>query len=96
MKRWWLSFCDPDRPEGNQFLGIAIVLADDFLSACFLARLTGCNPGGEVMGAPLPDSLELDRTNMHRLLSRAEAEEIDRGWGLSRKLGSGASSTEVS
>lgn len=22
---WWLSFCDPDKPEGQQFLGVVIV-----------------------------------------------------------------------
>lgn len=25
---WWLSFCDPDKPEGQQFLGAAIVDVD--------------------------------------------------------------------
>jgi hypothetical protein len=27
---WWLSFCDPDRPEGQQFLGVVIVDVDEW------------------------------------------------------------------
>lgn len=26
---WWLSFCDAQRPTGQQFLGVAIVDVDD-------------------------------------------------------------------
>ncbi len=25
IQTWWLSFCDPDLPTGQQFLGVAIV-----------------------------------------------------------------------
>lgn len=25
MRTYWLSFCDPDRPAGEQFLGVAII-----------------------------------------------------------------------
>ncbi len=25
IQTWWLSFCDPDKPTGQQFLGVAIV-----------------------------------------------------------------------
>ncbi len=44
----WLSFADPHRPKGSQFLGVAIVQglnADDALAN---AWTTSCNPGGEV------------------------------------------------
>lgn len=26
---WWLSFTDPDKPKGQQFLGVAIIDVDD-------------------------------------------------------------------
>lgn len=26
---WWLSFCDDDKPEGERFLGVAIVDVDE-------------------------------------------------------------------
>lgn len=26
---WWLSFCDPEKPAGQQFLGVAIVDVDE-------------------------------------------------------------------
>lgn len=26
---WWLSFCDPDKPEGQQFLGAVVVDVDE-------------------------------------------------------------------
>jgi hypothetical protein len=29
MQTWWLSFCDPDRPEGQQFLGVVVVDVDE-------------------------------------------------------------------
>lgn len=29
MRTFWLSFCDPDRPEGQKFLGAAVVDVTD-------------------------------------------------------------------
>lgn len=26
---WWLSFCDPDRPTGQQFLGVVVLDVDE-------------------------------------------------------------------
>lgn len=48
MTRWWLSFADPDRPTGQQFLGACIVRAVDEISAVKVAHALGINPGGEV------------------------------------------------
>jgi hypothetical protein len=49
MTFWWLSFCDPHKPEGSQFLGACIVEAPAMELAAPAAWLLGCNPGGEVM-----------------------------------------------
>jgi hypothetical protein len=45
---WWLSFCDGDRPEGDRFLGVAIVRAPDMNQAVQEAWRLDVNPGGEV------------------------------------------------
>lgn len=45
----WLSFCDPNKPDDQQFLGVAIVWACDIIEAAKRARLLGINPGGEVL-----------------------------------------------
>lgn len=46
----WLSFCDPQRPKGKQFLGVVIVWAYGFVDAADKAHRMGINPGGEVAG----------------------------------------------
>lgn len=73
---WWLSFCDPARPKGEQFLGVAIVRAGGVVSAAAEAGRLGINPGGEVAGADLP--MEPDEAWRlawcERLLTREEAE----------------------
>ena len=80
MSTWWLSFCDPNLPEGSQFLGVSIVRVHggDIVLAASAAHILGCNPGGEVqgfdlehMGPMVPDSYR------DRLLTRAECDEVD-------------------
>jgi hypothetical protein len=29
MQTWWLSFCDSDKPKGQQFLGVIVVDVDE-------------------------------------------------------------------
>jgi hypothetical protein len=77
---FWLSFADPGRPKGTQFLGVAIVNADDFLAAVRKAHALGINPGGEVQGFEtplLPAAKYLDR-----LLTKEEAEKADASFGV--------------
>jgi len=66
---YWLSFCDPDRPAGPEFLGVCIIAVDDFLSAVRYAHCLNCNPGGEVFGELLDDGVEVPRQYVHRLLT---------------------------
>lgn len=73
LQWWWLSFADPARPVGDEFLGVAIVPGVDFMHAIEGAHLLGCNPGGEVLGypclAPPPDARcrLLSKEEMYRL-----------------------------
>lgn len=73
MGLWWLSFVDPKRPQGQRFLGCALVETetdpDDpkvaMSDAIRRAWRTGCNPGGEVQAS----QFDLDRmSNAARLL----------------------------
>src|SRR3990167_2543853 len=51
---WYLSFADPMLPRGTQFLGATVIEGWDIVSAASNAYLLGINPGGEVMGIPIP------------------------------------------
>jgi hypothetical protein len=69
---WWLSFADPGRPSGTQFLGVAVVQAPTFSAAIVRSHRIGANPGGEVasMGPLPPGSIAAEWHD--RLLSAAE------------------------
>lgn len=54
MTWWWLSFCDGDRPKGEQNLGVCLVPANNLVAAGMAAHMLKCNPGGEVAGVALP------------------------------------------
>lgn len=80
MSYWWLSFADPERPAGAQFLGVAIVDAEDFIGAVLSARFGGYNPGGEVAGYQyIADGLDIDppAEYLGRLLTKDEANAVD-------------------
>jgi hypothetical protein len=79
---WWLSFADPKRPKGKQFLGACLVQARGFLGAVMVAKRAGINPGGEVQGmGPIPADADIKPGWTGRLLSREECEEFDRVHG---------------
>lgn len=73
---WWLSFCDPGKPKGSQFLGIVVTRALGFVSALEKARELGVNPGGECRGY-VTDMKGLTEAHFDRLLSKAELDAID-------------------
>jgi hypothetical protein len=79
MSLWYLSFADPERPRGTQFLGGVFV--DDggggFMGGVGEAHARGINPGGEVMGLPIKKDAVLDEKWVNRLLSKAELEQLD-------------------
>jgi hypothetical protein len=71
---WWLSFVDPDRPEGDRFLGVSIVEANNEVTAASRAHELGCNPGGEIALCPIPSDHVPGPEYRDRLLTRDEAE----------------------
>lgn len=77
LEWWWLSFADGGRPKEEQFLGGIWVKAYGFASAHAIVNLLGCNPGGEVLGAPAADFIDIPEEWAKRLLTRAECEELD-------------------
>lgn len=75
---WWLSFADPRRPKGSQFLGVCIVEGANVWQAAAHAIDLGCNPGGMVRGVPYESGAEcLPPTSYReRLLTREECAEL--------------------
>lgn len=74
----WLSFADPRRPKGSQFLGVALVWAHGFAEAVDLTHQMGINPGGEVAGSDYePGELVAGVEWWNRLLSAGEAEACE-------------------
>lgn len=76
---YWLSFADPARPTGQQFLGVAIVRARLPLEAVKVSHALGINPGGEVQMMPVvyePGILPIPDEYLERLLDRATIEEL--------------------
>lgn len=75
--RWYyLSFVDPDRSEGNRFLGVCWVKAGGPTTAIQSAHVHGINPGGQVAFVELPflhDPPEGSSYKLHR-----DRDEIDR------------------
>lgn len=78
MTRWWLSFADPDKPEGEQFLGVTIVEAPTILEAIRTAHRLGANPGGEVLAIEIQPSVVIPDGLADVLhTSHAAAERLD-------------------
>lgn len=69
--QWWMSFCDPDKPKGQQFLGVVVVEALGFMHAQQKAWALGINPGGEIQACQV-DGVPVKYHD--KLLSRAELE----------------------
>jgi hypothetical protein len=68
---WWMSFCDPDKPKGEQFLGVVITKAPGLMHARQRAWMFGINPGGEIQAFPVEGIAD----DYHdRLLSLVELE----------------------
>ena len=69
--RWWLSFAGD---EGS--IGVAIIEAHTFIEAVQKSHRLGCNPGGEVAGAPIPQAVLDDdpilNTPVDRMLTKDE------------------------
>jgi hypothetical protein len=77
---YWLSFCDPGRPKGEQFLGACLVEGQSFLDAVRAAHRQRLNPGGEVKGLEVTpaSAARVAPAWRGRLLTRQECEALDR------------------
>lgn len=82
MTLFWMSFCDPTLPTGEQFLGATIVEAEDSKAALRKSWRLGINPGGEVMFVELLGTAEMlpiqVQKYLHNLVSRDEAKADQR------------------
>lgn len=80
---FWMSFVDPSRPEGDRFLGVAMVQAESFDMAHALTHTFGINPGGELQSYELEEdgweraNISPDGEYMNRLLSKEELKGYD-------------------
>ena len=68
---YYLSFAIP-----GTFLGGAIVRAHGFVTAIIKTKELGINPGGQVLGHSIPDSVTVNPEWIDRLLSEQELEAL--------------------
>lgn len=83
---YWLSFCDSQLPQGQQFLGACIISAHNWLEAVTISHLFRINPGGEVQSIQIPDRdigyegctkhWDLCNANLNRLMKLDELREL--------------------
>lgn len=87
MALYWMSFCDPEKKPGTQFLGACIVDANysgdrraDSEASMRAAWHHGCNPGGEVQSMKLPDEMAalVPEQFKYVLMSKERCEQFDR------------------
>ncbi len=58
MAWWYLSFCDPEKPKSEQFLGACVINAATMTQAVTESHYRGLNPGGEVAIVEIPATRE--------------------------------------
>lgn len=69
--RWWyLSFA------GETFNGACIVKAQGIATAVIVCSLLDINPGGEVLGVPMPEESVPPEQYRDRLLSKSDIQEF--------------------
>jgi hypothetical protein len=73
---WWLSFADPDLPEGSQFLGVLIIQGPSLEAVITRSHVLELNPGGQIAAqGPIPAKYIATEWR-DRLLSKEEAESV--------------------
>ena len=70
----WMSFCDPFKPKGQQFLGVIITQSLGLTHAMRKTHELGINPGGEIQSYILPPGTLLDAKYLDRLMQKEELE----------------------
>lgn len=85
MKRklpyWYFSFADD-----SGFLGGIFLRCRDMKEGIIMAHRLGINPGGEAVGAPVPERQQRDVTEeaAGKLLSMADLDRLFPTWGFKR------------
>jgi len=64
----WMSFCDSQKPEGHQLLGVIITDCVDFIGAMMNINKLGINPGGQIQVAEVNKD-DFDKNHFDVLLS---------------------------
>jgi hypothetical protein len=72
---WWLSFADGSLPDGQQFLGVAIMQGYTIEAVITESHLRNLNPGGEVQYVQIPPEHVPAPEYRNRLLGKIELEE---------------------
>lgn len=93
MAYYWLSFCDADLPDGEQFLGGCLIDAEDVADALKKAHRRGCNPGGEVACMQISPEYErnLAKFKLNHLYSKRELTDL----GEFRSLGDAVADGDI-
>lgn len=78
MAYYWLSFCDTDLAEGDQFLGGCLIDAEDVEDAITKSHRRKCNPGGEVACLQIAPEYEhnIAKFKLNHLYSKQEMIEV--------------------
>jgi hypothetical protein len=79
--KWFLSFCDEEKPEGERFVGASVVEADSVEEATREAWRKGCNPGVDMLAIEFPADVPVPDECLNRLMSREELEAYDEVFG---------------
>ena len=79
---FWLSFADPGKPEGTQFLGVAIIQGATLAAAITRSHMLKVNPGGEIAPMGPIEAKYIAGEWRDRLLTRDEALAVPEPEGL--------------
>ena len=77
----YLTFADPEKPTGSQFLGAAIVKASNIIEAAHVAWYLDISPGGEVYALTVPLSVKIPDDYIERLLTKKDLDQLDKELG---------------
>jgi hypothetical protein len=91
MSYYWLSFCDADLPEGEQFLGACLIAADDVDEAIRKSHRRKCNPGGEIACVQIDAKHEpnIGKFKLNHLYSKRELVDMSEYRTLQNAIDSG-------
>lgn len=70
----WMSFCDTDKPSGEQFLGVIITKTLGIAHAVQKTHALGINPGGQILSYEI-DPNEIKPEDFNKLLRREDLEK---------------------